>query len=103
VQVKISRVPEWSKGYVSFARVEHCKYMAVDSEWLWVGTSNWEPSYFLDTRNLGLTIHDPELAKQADVIFKASWEAPTAADYGPDTKLPPRAHGETPPAGEALY
>jgi len=59
VQVKISRVPEWSRGYVSFARVEHCKYMAADGEWLWVGTSNWEPGYFLDTRNLGLTIHDP--------------------------------------------
>jgi phosphatidylserine/phosphatidylglycerophosphate/cardiolipin synthase-like enzyme len=103
VQVKISRVPEWSRGYVSFARVEHCKYMVVDEDWLWIGTSNWEPGYFLDTRNLGLTIHDPEIAKQAALVFRASWEAPTAAAYGPDTHLPPRVHGETPPAGATPY
>lgn len=103
VEVKISRVPEWSKGYVSFSRVEHCKYMVVDGEWLWIGTSNWEPSYFLTTRNLGLTIHDPALAAQAAAVFRASWEAPTAVVYGPDTKLPPRVHGETPPEGEKVY
>ncbi len=103
VQVKISRVPDWSRGYVSFARVEHCKYMAVDGEWLWIGTSNWEPSYFLDTRNLGLTIHDATLARQAGDVFAASWNAPTAADWGPDTHLPPREHGEKPPAGATLY
>ncbi len=103
VEVRISRVPDWSEGYIPFARVEHCKYMVVDGEWLWVGTSNWEPSYFLTTRNLGLTVHDPVLAKQADVIFAASWNAPTAAPYGPDTKLPPREHGAKPPAGVKFY
>lgn len=103
VHVKISRVPDWRRGYVSFARVEHCKYMAVDSEWLWVGSSNWEPSYFLGTRNLGLTIHDPALAREGEKIFSTSWSAPTAADYGPDTRLPARVHGETPPAGMSVY
>jgi phosphatidylserine/phosphatidylglycerophosphate/cardiolipin synthase-like enzyme len=103
VEVKISRVPEWSGGYVPFARVEHCKYMVVDGDWLWIGTSNWEPSYFLDTRNLGLTIHDPVLAKQAGAVFAASWAAPTAAAYGPDTHLPARVHGAKGPAGEKFY
>jgi len=103
VQVKISRVPDWNKGYVSFARVEHCKYMVVDGEWLWIGTSNWEPSYFLDTRNVGLTIHDAALGAQAGVVFETSWSAPTAAAYGTDTQLPARVHGETPPAGQSLY
>ena len=103
VHVRISRVPQWSGGYIPFARVEHCKYMVVDGEWLWVGTSNWEPSYFLDTRNLGLTVHDPELAGEAARSFTASWNAPTAADYGPDTHLPPREHGEKAPAGATVY
>ena len=103
VEVRISRVPEWSEGYVPFARVEHCKYMVVDGDWLWVGTSNWEPSYFLNTRNLGLTVHDPVLAKQAGVVFETSWNAPTAAPYGPDTKLPARVHAEKGPAGEKFY
>ena len=103
VQVRISRVPDWSGGYIPFARVEHCKYMVVDSEWLWVGTSNWEPSYFLNTRNLGLTVHDPVLARQADVIFATSWNAPGATPYGPDTKLPPREHGAKAPEGVKFY
>lgn len=103
VQVKISRVPDWSGGYIPFARVEHCKYMVADGEWIWVGTSNWEPSYFLETRNLGLTVHDPALAAQGQAIFEASWNAPTAAPYGPDTQLPPRTHGETAPAGMTVY
>jgi len=103
VEVRISRVPEWSGGYIPFARVEHCKFMTVDGEWLWIGTSNWEPSYFLNTRNLGLTIHDPVLAMQALATFDTSWNAPTAAPYGPDTQLPPRAHDMKAPAGMKVY
>ena len=103
VEVRISRVPEWSGGFIPYARVEHCKYMVVDGEWLWVGTSNWEPSYFLNTRNLGLTVRDPMLAKQAGVIFATSWDAPTAAPYGPDTRLPAREHGAKAPAGMKFY
>jgi phosphatidylserine/phosphatidylglycerophosphate/cardiolipin synthase-like enzyme len=103
VEVKISRVPEWSGGYVPFARVEHCKYMVVDSDWLWLGTSNWEPSYFLTTRNVGLTIHDAALARQARSVFDKSWSAPTAAAWLPDTKLPARVHGMDAPAGMKVY
>jgi phosphatidylserine/phosphatidylglycerophosphate/cardiolipin synthase-like enzyme len=103
VEVRISRVPEWSAGYVPYARVEHCKYMVADGEWLWLGTSNWEPSYFLTTRNLGLTIHDSALAAQAMVAFSASWDAPTAAAWGPETHLPAREHGDKPPAGARVY
>jgi phosphatidylserine/phosphatidylglycerophosphate/cardiolipin synthase-like enzyme len=103
VEVRISRVPEWSGGYIPFARVEHCKYMVADSTWLWLGTSNWEPSYFLDTRNLGLTIRDARLAAQARLAFETSWNAPEAARYGPDTHLPARVHGETPPPGVRFY
>ncbi len=103
VAVKISRVPEWKGGYIPFARVEHCKYMTVDGEWLWIGTSNWEPSYFFETRNIGLTIHDPVLTKQALKAFESSWSAPTAAAWGPDTQLPPRVHAEKAPPGEAFY
>jgi phosphatidylserine/phosphatidylglycerophosphate/cardiolipin synthase-like enzyme len=103
VEVKISRVPEWSGGYIPFARVEHCKYMTVDGDWLWIGTSNWEPSYFLSTRNLGYTIRNANLAKQAQVVFDTSWNAPTAAPWLPDTQLPPRVHGMEPPPGEKFY
>jgi len=96
-------VPDFSGGYLPFGRVDHCKYMVADDDWLWVGTSNWEPSYFLNTRNLGLTVHDPVLAKQAREIFTSSWNAPGAKPYGPDTQLPARVHGEQAPAGAKVY
>lgn len=103
VEVRISRVPEWSGGYIPFARVEHCKYMTVDGEWLWVGTSNWEPSYFLTTRNVGFTVRNANLAAEGRRIFEADWNAPTAAVWRADTKLPPRVHGMEAPAGMKVY
>ena len=103
VEVKISRVPDWSGGYIPFARVEHCKYMTVDGEWLWVGTSNWEPGYFLNTRGLAFLVRNAQLAKQARGIFETSWNAPTAAVWKPDTKLPERVHGMEAPAGVKVY
>lgn len=103
VAVRISRVPDWSGGYIPFARVEHCKYMTVDGAWLWVGTSNWEPSYFLSTRNLGFTIRDAKLTADAQRIFDTSWNAKTAAVWTPDTKLPPRVHGMDAPPGMKVF
>ena len=103
IEVKVSQVPEWSHGYIPFARVEHCKYMVADSTWLWLGTSNWEPSYFLATRNLAITVHHSKLARTARGIFEASWNAPTAAALTPGATLAKRVHSETPPPGATLY
>ncbi len=103
VEVKMSTVPEWSGGYIPFARVEHCKYAVVDGERLWVGTSNWEPDYFHATRNLGLTIANRRLAGQAEKIFATSWDAPGAAVVKADTPYPRKQHGETSPDGRPVY
>jgi len=103
VQVKISQVPDWSRGYIPFARVEHCKYMVADTTWLWLGTSNWEPSYFTATRNVGITVHHAPLAQRARGIFDASWNATSAVLLTPELKLPRRTHGEQAPPGAAVY
>lgn len=103
VQVRISRVPEWSGGYIPFARVEHCKYMVADGEWLWLGTSNWEPSYFLTTRNLAITVHHRPLAAEARHVFERDWTAPSAVPFGPGTQLAPRPHGEQAPVGARVF
>jgi phosphatidylserine/phosphatidylglycerophosphate/cardiolipin synthase-like enzyme len=103
VEVRITRVPDWSGGYIPFARVEHCKFMTADEEWLWIGTSNWEPSYFNSTRNVGFTIRNEGLAQQAKRIFEKSWSNPTTAVWLPDTKLPARVHGMEAPAGLKVY
>lgn len=103
IEVRISRVPDWSVGYIPFARVEHLKYMVTDDEWLWLGTSNWDPSYWLTSRNFAVTVQHGPSAKRARGLFETSWNAPTIARLTPDVKLAPRVHGETPPPGVPLY
>jgi len=103
IEVKISQVPEWSRGYIPFARVEHCKYMVADTSWLWLGTSNWEPSYFLATRNIAITMHHGPLARRARGIFETSWNAPTAVALTAGATIAKRVHSETPPPGATLY
>jgi phosphatidylserine/phosphatidylglycerophosphate/cardiolipin synthase-like enzyme len=103
IEVKLSTVPEWSGGYIPFARVEHCKYAVVDTLWTWVGTSNWEPGYFHGTRNLSVTMRNRALAAQAREIFTRSWSAPGAAVLDPDRTYPRKEHGEQAPAGAKKY
>ena len=101
--MRISRVADWSRGYIPFARVEHCKYMVEDSQVLWLGTSNWEPSYFTTTRNVAVIIEHEPLARRARGIFEASWTALSAVPFKQGTKLERRTHGEKPPPGLTLY
>jgi phosphatidylserine/phosphatidylglycerophosphate/cardiolipin synthase-like enzyme len=103
IEVKLSTVPEWSGGYVPFARVEHCKYLVADTLVTWVGTSNWSPDYFHATRNLAVTLQDRPLARQARAVFETSWRAPGAAPLAPDSAYAPKLHGEEPPPGRVKY
>ncbi|MBI5836280.1 MAG: hypothetical protein HZB25_03450 [Candidatus Eisenbacteria bacterium] len=103
IEVRISTVPQWSGGYIPFARVEHCKYVVADSVWTWVGTSNWEPDYFHRSRNVAVTLKSVRLALQAREVFRRSWDAPGAVplDLAKEYKVP--EHGETPPPGMKKY
>jgi phosphatidylserine/phosphatidylglycerophosphate/cardiolipin synthase-like enzyme len=103
VEVRISSVPEWSGGYIPFARVEHCKFMVTDGEWLWLGTSNWDPSYFMSSRNLGVTLKHRPLAARVRGVFETSWRAPSAHALREGVPLERRIHSETPPPGATLY
>jgi phosphatidylserine/phosphatidylglycerophosphate/cardiolipin synthase-like enzyme len=103
VEVKLGTVPEWSGGYIPFARVEHLKYMVVDSSATWVGTSNWDPSYFSVTRNLALTMWNRPIAAQARAIFATSWQAPGSHPVNPDSAYTSKTRGATPPPGRTVY
>jgi phosphatidylserine/phosphatidylglycerophosphate/cardiolipin synthase-like enzyme len=103
VEVRISKVADWSRGYIPFSRVEHCKYMVADSAWLWLGTSNWEPSYFSSSRNLAMTVEHAPLARRARGIFEASWTAPSAVPLTAGQQFTRRTHAEKPPPGMTLY
>jgi phosphatidylserine/phosphatidylglycerophosphate/cardiolipin synthase-like enzyme len=70
ITVLLATIPDWSGGCVPFGRVVHAKYCVVDGERAWVGTSNWEKSYFHTSRNLGLVMDDPTIAGQLDRFFE---------------------------------
>lgn len=76
IEVKLSTIPAWSGGYVSYSRVEHCKYLVVDSTRCWVGTSNWEKGYFYDTRNVGVIVYNEYITGLLRQIFMKSWNGP---------------------------
>jgi len=94
INVKLGTIPEYSGGYIPFARVEHCKYMVVDDTLSWIGTSNWSRNYFYDSRNLGLSIESRAVNQTLRKIFVKSWNAPYAWQPLPGREYPEKFHGE---------
>ena len=102
IEARLGTVPEWSGGYIPFARVEHCKYMVVDTMVTWIGTANWEPNYFYKSRNVAVTLTNRNLAKQARASFETSWTTVAApVDLSRDYK--PKPHGARSPDGRKSY
>ncbi|MGZ3461268.1 MAG: phospholipase D-like domain-containing protein, partial [Archangium sp.] len=81
--VKLVTIPQWSGGFVPFARVVHAKYMVVDGERAWVGTSNWERDYFTQTRNVGVIVEGEAFARQLERFFADNWSSPYATEVDP--------------------
>ncbi len=94
IQIKFSDIPDWSGGYVSFARVEHCKYLVVDSLSCWLGTANWEKGYFYDTRNVGVVVYNRKITSTLRSIFLKGWDGPYTELIKRGVDYPPRRHGE---------
>jgi phosphatidylserine/phosphatidylglycerophosphate/cardiolipin synthase-like enzyme len=103
IEARLSTIPEWSGGYIPFARVDHCKYAVADTTVLWIGTSNWEPGYWWDSRNVAVTLRHRGLARDARRVFEASWNAAGTAPVHPDSTYAPKIHGEEPPHGAVKY
>lgn len=78
IEVKLSTIPEYSGGFIPYARVEHCKYLVVDGKRFWIGTSNWSKGYFHHGRNVGLIINDSTLGQILQTFFYNSWNSPYA-------------------------
>jgi len=89
IEVKFSNIPEHSKGFIPYARVEHAKYLTVDGKAAWVGTSNWSRDYFHNSRNISLFFQGQGVAQPLDEFFAKSWESQytetvdLGADYAP--------------------
>jgi len=89
--VKLVTIPRASSGFIPFARVVHAKYMVVDGESAWLGTSNWERDYFMDTRNVGLIIEGPAFALALERFFADTWQGPYAEQVDPRATYAPPA------------
>ncbi len=94
IEVKYSAIPEWSGGYIPFARVEHCKYLVIDSSRCWIGTANWEKSYFYNTRNVGVIVEDRAITARLGRVFLMDWDGPYTHTISPAGEYTPRQHGE---------
>ncbi len=78
IEVRFTRIPQWSGGFIPFARVEHCKYVVVDTNRVYISTANWAKNYFYASRNLGLTFYSTKMATVVRRIFERSWNSPYA-------------------------
>lgn len=97
--VRLVSVPRASSGFIPFARVVHAKYMVVDGERAWLGTSNWEGDYFTHSRNVGVLVEGPALASRLERFFQLTWSSPYATDVDPAARYePPSISSESPGA-----
>ena len=76
ITVRISTIPEYSKGHIEYARVEHCKYMVIDGIISVVSTSNWEYDYFYASRDAAIIMRGAKPAEILEDIFNTSWTGP---------------------------
>jgi phosphatidylserine/phosphatidylglycerophosphate/cardiolipin synthase-like enzyme len=89
IAVRIATIPEHPDGFIPFARVVHAKYMVIDDDVAWIGSSNWSGDYFFKSRNLGLFVRSGALPGGLEAFFEALWSSPLAADLDPTRVYPP--------------
>ena len=91
ISVRFTSIPEWSGGFIPYARVEHPKYCVIDETACWIGTANWNPGSFRSSRNVGLVIKGEAIAEQVASFFEMSWNSPYADPVDPCGEYsPPR-------------
>lgn len=83
IEVRLVTIPEHRTGFIPFARVIHAKYMVVDGEKAWLGTSNWSGDYFYKSRNVGILVDGEPFAGRLDTFFEALWGSVYAETVDP--------------------
>lgn len=83
LELRLTSIPAHPEGFIPYARVDHAKYLTVDGNALWIGTSNWSRDYFFASRNVGLILTGPGAPRDADTFFNLNWHGPYAAAVTP--------------------
>ena len=94
LEIAFTEIPEWSGGYIPYARVEHCKFIVADEKAFWIGTANCEKNYYYSSRNLGIAGTSSHIGKQLSHIFQKSWNSPYRQSITPLGKYKARKYGE---------
>lgn len=89
ITVKFSRLPPSPQGFIPYARVEHAKYAVADDRSVYIGTGNWEWSYFNNTVDASVFVHGAGPAKTLAQIFDRDWNGPYVTTLAPGTEYPP--------------
>lgn len=75
IEIKISTIPEAKEGFIPYSRVDHSKYMIADRDWSMISTSNWEKSYFYDTRDAAIFIKNENINSSLHQVFQRIWNS----------------------------
>lgn len=80
IQIRFISIPQFSGGYIPYARVDHSKYFISDEDISWLSTSNWEWSYFSSCRNATMIIENKKINEQLGKVFDRSWDSNLVSD-----------------------
>ncbi len=98
VEVRLVFVPEHSSGFIPYARTVHAKYLTVDGERAWIGTSNAGGDYFLRSRNAGFFVEGAPFVRTLDAVFERAWTSSLTEAVDPDRRYdPPRVSARAAP------
>jgi len=90
ITVKFSSLPLAPRGFIPYARVEHCKYAIADSVRAYIGTGNWGWSYFNNTVDASVFFSGKGTVSTLIKIFDFDWNGPYV------TVLKPGVHYKAP-------
>lgn len=90
VEVRFAVIPDWSGGFIPFSRVVHAKLLVADERRVWIGSSNWERTYFTTSRNAGLLLEGETIGARLARWFDHTWDSEYAEVVDPGAKYEPR-------------
>lgn len=88
IETRMIAVPEHSEGFVPFSRTIHSKFMVVDDDQTWLGTSNWSGDYFYNSRNVGIVAKGKTLNDELTRSFNHYWNSEYAIVVDPNVDYP---------------
>lgn len=92
IDTKMLSVPEKSTGFVPYSRTIHSKFMVVDKQNAWIGTSNWSGDYFYQSRNIGIVVEGEAFSLDLDKSFEHYWHSEYAHQVDPNRDYEPKKH-----------